>query len=61
MSETKIPNDFFINEGKIIEEIFRKAVRDALLVHIRANNSVAVWQDDKVVILPPEDITLLSQ
>lgn len=61
MKNKKIPNDFCITEGKVIEEILRKAVKDALLIHKRANNSVAVWKENKVVILPPEDIKLSSQ
>ena len=38
-------------EGKI-----RQAVREALLDHQRAGNPVAVWQDGKVVIVPPSKI-----
>lgn len=34
----------------------RQAVREALLDHKRAGNSVAVWRDGRVVWIPPEEI-----
>ena len=34
----------------------RAAVRDALAEHKRAGNSVAVWQDDRVVLVQASDI-----
>jgi hypothetical protein len=33
-----------------------RAVRDALLQHKRAGNPVAVWRDQQVVWIAPEDI-----
>ena len=33
-----------------------RAVREAVLEHKRAGNSIAVWRDGKVVIVPPEEI-----
>lgn len=54
--EDKIPEDFLVREGKNIESIFRRAVRQAILMHKRAGNPIAVWKDGKVVIIPPEDI-----
>lgn len=41
------------------EEVTRRArlaVREALLDHKRAGNPVAVWRDNKVVIVPPGEI-----
>jgi hypothetical protein len=32
------------------------AVREALLQHKRAGNPVAVWRDEQVVWVPPEEI-----
>lgn len=61
MKDKKIPNDFFITEGKVVEEILRKAVKNALLLHKKANNPVAIWKDGKVLILSPEDIKVSSQ
>ena len=34
----------------------RQAVREALLDHARAGNPVAVWRDEQVVWIQPEDI-----
>ena len=34
----------------------RRAVRDALLEHKRAGNSIASWRDGNVVIIPAEEI-----
>lgn len=36
------------------------AVQEALLRHKQAGRSVAVWQDDRVVIVPPEEIPIAS-
>lgn len=42
--------------GKAVEEVFRRAVQHALLMHKRAGNPIALWKDGKVVIIPPEEI-----
>jgi len=42
--------------GKEIEGVLRHAVREALLMHKRLGNSVAVWRDGQVVLLSPEEI-----
>lgn len=47
-----------------MREISRKvnqAVREALLDHHRAGNPVAIWQDGKVVIVPPSKIPELIE
>ena len=49
-------NNLFVEHGKEIEGILRCAVREALLMHKRAGNPVAVWRDGKVVLLQPEEI-----
>ncbi|MFO1011795.1 MAG: hypothetical protein U1F29_17165 [Planctomycetota bacterium] len=36
--------------------VLAKAVRKALLEHEKLGHSIAVWQDGKVVVLPPEAI-----
>jgi hypothetical protein len=41
-----------------IELILQKAVRDALSIHKRLGNSIAIWKDGKVVIVPPEEIVV---
>lgn len=53
---TSIPEKLFVTHGKEIEEIFRQAVREALLRHKKLGQSVAVWRDGKVVILSAEEI-----
>ncbi|MEJ7846743.1 MAG: hypothetical protein WKF92_01500 [Pyrinomonadaceae bacterium] len=39
-----------------IDKACRHAVREALLMHKRAGNPVAVWRDGKVVLLQPDEI-----
>jgi len=55
-TESKIPEKLFLTHGKEIEEILRRAVQHALLMHKRAGNPIATWKDGKVVIVPPEEI-----
>jgi hypothetical protein len=38
------------------EEAIHRAVRDAVLRHKRLGESIAVWRDGRVVIIPPEEI-----
>jgi len=56
ITESKIPEKLFIVYGKVIEEVLRRAVQRALLDHKRANNPIATWKDDKVMLVPPEEI-----
>jgi hypothetical protein len=44
--------------AKAIEDLLRRAVYQALLVHKRAGNPIATWQDEHVVLVPPEDIPI---
>ena len=55
-NEIKIPERLFTVHGKEIEEILRRAVQQALWRHKQLGQSVAAWQDGKVVIVPPEEI-----
>jgi hypothetical protein len=43
-------------EGKTIERILRRAVRHALLEHKRVGNTIAAWEDGRVVLIPAEEI-----
>ncbi len=43
-------------DGKRLDYLAKEAVRDALRQHKRLGQSVAVWQDGKVVTIAPEDI-----
>jgi len=54
--QPQIPEYLFASHGKEIEGIFQEAVRRALLDHKRAGNPIAVSEDGKVVIIPPEEI-----
>jgi hypothetical protein len=45
-----------INDHSRILDALRQAVREALLNHKRSGNPVAVWQNDRVVWVPAEQI-----
>jgi hypothetical protein len=53
-AEDQINSD--IIHGKEVEGILHRAVQHALLMHKRAGNPIASWQNGKVVIIQPEDI-----
>ena len=48
----------FAEQAEAIERILQGAVREALYMHKRLGNSIAVWKDGKVVIVPPEEIVI---
>jgi len=54
--EHELSDQWLIVHAKVIEEVLRRAVHQALLVHKRAGNPIATWQDEHVVLVPPEDI-----
>ena len=47
-----------VRQASEIERIFQEAVDHELSIHKRLGNPVAAWQDGKVIIIPPEEITL---
>lgn len=51
-----IPEKLITNYGQEIEEIFQRAVKEALWRHKRLGQSIAASRDGKVVIIPPEEI-----
>jgi hypothetical protein len=57
-TENKTSKPIEVIQGKAVEEVFRRAVRHALRMHKRAGNPIAVWRDDRVVIIPPEEIVV---
>lgn len=57
----ELPDDLFIAYSEEVEQVLRRAVRQALLMHKRAGNPVAGWRDGKVVIIPPEEIEVDDQ
>lgn len=50
------PNVRLNHHAKDIEKVLRHAVREALLMHGRAGNPVAMWRDDKVVWLEAGEV-----
>lgn len=45
-----------IKHGKQVDKAFETAVEDALQKHQRAENTVAVWRDEKVQVIKPEEV-----
>ncbi|HPM22741.1 MAG TPA: hypothetical protein PLP66_02470 [Phycisphaerae bacterium] len=45
-------------DDALIDGALVDAVRDALLQHKRAGNPIAVWEDGRVVWIPPEEIVV---
>lgn len=56
--EHELSDQWLIVHAKAIEDVLRRAVYQALLAHKQAGNPIATWQDEHVVIVPPEDILL---
>ena len=48
--------DLFIRYRDEITPAYQRAVREALLSHKKAGNSIAVSEEGKIVILQPEEI-----
>jgi hypothetical protein len=47
-----------IAKGIRIQHAFRAGVRRALMRHKRLGESIAVWRDGQVVIVPPDQINI---
>lgn len=43
-------------DDEAVEAALNRAVRDAVLRHKKLGESIAVWRDGRVVIVPPEEI-----
>jgi hypothetical protein len=56
MSEELTDLDPILGDSERIERAVQRAVQEALRMHKRAGNPVAVWRDGKVVWLAPEEI-----
>lgn len=56
MSEELTDLDPILGDPDRIEGAVRAAVQEALRLHKRAGNPIAVWRDGQVVWLAPEDI-----
>ena len=58
----KTPAKFdLVKQAKEIEHQLQRAARHELSIHKRLGNSVATWQDGKVVIIPPEEIVISTE
>jgi hypothetical protein len=49
-------NELFVEHGRAVEEILRRAVHQVLLEHKRAGNPVASWESGQVVMISPDEI-----
>ena len=58
--QVPLTNDYVSKQAVEIGHILQRAVNHALLMHKRLGNPIATWKDDKVVIVPPEEIVLSS-
>lgn len=47
-----------VDDLPCILEAMRQSVREALLLHKRAGNPIAVWREGAVVWVPPEEIVI---
>lgn len=46
------------DDSQLILDAINRAVREALLRHKQAGNSIAIWRDGGVVWIQPEDISV---
>jgi hypothetical protein len=46
----------FVEHREIVRAVFHRAVQEALLMHKRAGNPIAISENEKVVWLAPEQI-----
>jgi len=56
MTEKLRDLDAIPKDTKRIEQALRQAEEEALRMHKRAGNPIAIWRDGQVVWLPPEEI-----
>ncbi len=56
MSQKPLDLEQILADHGKIEAALRAAVQAAIAQHKRAGNPIAVWRDDKVVWLSPEEI-----
>ena len=56
--EPRFQNINLAEQAEAIELILQEGVRQALLIHKRLGNPIAIWKDGKVVMVPPEEIVI---
>jgi hypothetical protein len=54
----KYTTEELLKQAELLTAAGQEAVREALLFHKRNGNSIAVWRDGRVVIVPPEEIVV---
>ena len=47
-----------VEHSKAIEKVLCQAVREALMMHKRAGNTVAEWRDGQIRLIKAEDIVI---
>jgi hypothetical protein len=48
----------FVEQAEAIERILQAGIRKTLSVEKLLGNSISIWKDGKVVIVPPEEIVI---
>ncbi len=56
MTEERDPIDEAFADGRAIDQALKEAVQEALWRHKRLGQSVVVWENGQVVVIPPEEI-----
>jgi len=56
--KTILTSNYFAEHAMEIGKILKRAVNHAVLTHKRLGNPIATWKDEKVVIIPPEEILI---
>lgn len=50
--------DEIMQDGRLVDLALRRAAREALIRHKRAGVPISVWEDGKVVEIPPAEIRI---
>jgi hypothetical protein len=52
--------DRLLKDDAAVERAIQEAVRDALIKHKQMGLPIAIWKDNKVVWVPPEEIQVFD-
>jgi len=50
--------DLFVRYSDEINKAYERAVREALMMHKRAGNPIAIYRDGNVILIPPDKINI---